>query len=335
MRSTRLPSWIERLAGLDDPRGPASVFLLDERELVFAHFLRRDAASPELAAVRRRELPAATFQEGALGGPLREPAEFHAVVAELAEAAATAVGASVAAAALVLPDRWLRLTFADLEQAPKNPEQREAALRFKLRKQVPFRVEELRVRSAPAGEGEEGATRFLIGFGVDHVLNQIEESFRRSGIRIGTVTNASLGAANGLRHVHPGGGSYLLLLAHHDGYSLLAHGPAGPALFRYKTIDPALPDDVADRLAVRELKLSRSFIEHRRLFSGNGGPPDQTLMLAPEGAREAWRRRLEDGLGLPAHILDDEAALGSAVEPGAIHLAQALPMLGASLTVRT
>ena len=325
--------WIERLVGLDDPRGPASVFLLDERELVLAHFLRQNGSVPELVAVRRRELPADTFQEGALGGPLREPAQFREVVSELRQAADLATAGPVTAAALVLPDRWLRLTFAELEEVPKKPQRREEALRFKLRRQVPFRVEELRVRGRRAGAGEDGAARFLIGFGIEHVLAQIEASFRGAGIHIGAVTNESLSAADGFARIDGDAGAFLLLLAHRDGYSLLAHADEGPALFRYKGIDPELNVSVASGLAVRDLRLTRSFIEERKIFGGERTLPGHVLMLASEEARGIWRERLEDGLGLPARILDGNGVFRAGPASPDIDVEQALPMLGASLTV--
>jgi len=313
------------------------VFLLDERELVLAHFARQNGPTPELQAVRRRELPSDTFQEGTLGGPLREPAQFHDVVAELQQAADTATGGPVRAAALVLPDRWLRLTFAELEDVPRNPKLREEALRFKLRKQVPFRVEELRVRGARtgAGAGAGESTRFLVAFGVERVLAQIEDSFRRAGIHIGMVTNASLGAAHGIRQMQDDTGAFLLLIAHRDGYSLLAHTEDGPALYRYKTFDPALPPADASRLAVRELRLTRSFIEERSLFGAGAGLPEHVLMLAAEASRATWRERLEEALGLPARVFDDTTISGNGSEAGELDLDRALPMLGASLSVRT
>ena len=311
------------------------MFLLDERELVLAHFVRQSGPTPELQAVRRRELPADTFQDGALGGPLREPAQFHDVVAELQQAADTATGGPVRAAALVLPDRWLRLTFAELEDVPRNPKLREEALRFKLRKQVPFRVEELRVRGARTGDGAGESTRFLVAFGVERVLAQIEDSFRRAGIHIGMVTNASLGAAHGIRQMQDDTGAFLLLIAHRDGYSLLAHTEDGPALYRYKTFDPALPPSDASRLAVRELRLTRSFIEERSLFGAGAGLPEHVLMLAAEASRATWRERLEEALGLPARVFDDTTISGNGSEAGELDLDRALPMLGASLSVMT
>ena len=311
------------------------MFLLDERELVLAHFLRQDGSVPELQTVRRRELPADTFQDGALGGPLREPAQFHEVVAELQQAADIAIGEPVTHAALVLPDRWLRLTFARLEEVPGKPHLREEALRFKLRKQVPFRVEELRVRGRRTGPAGNDGTRFLIGFGVEHVLAQIEDSFRRAGIHIGAVTNESLSAADGLVRLHGDSGPFLLLVAHPDGYSLLAHADEDPTLFRYKGIDPELPSSVASNLAVRDLRLTRSFIEERELFGAGRTLPAHALVLAAEGARSVWRDRLEEGLGLPARNLDGNGAFGSETATAEIGVQRALPMLGASLAVRT
>ena len=311
------------------------MFLLDERELVLAHFLRHDGSAPELRVVRRRELPSDTFQEGALGGPLREPAQFHEVVAALQQAADAAIGEPVTRAALVLPDRWLRLTFAELEEVPGRPHLREEALRFKLRKQVPFRVEELRVRGKRTGAADNGAARFLIGFGVEHVLAQIEDSFRRTGIHIGAVTNESLGAADGLVSLRGDTGPFLLLVAHADGYSLLAHAEENPILFRYKSIDPDLPSSVASHLAVRDLRLTRSFIEERELFGARRNLPSHALLLAAEEVHGVWRERLERGLGAPARIVDGNGALGVRSTAAEIGVQQALPMLGAALAVRT
>lgn len=311
------------------------MFLLDERELVLAHFLRQDGSVPELQVVRRRELPSDTFQEGALGGPLKEPARFHEVMATFRQAAETAIGEPVTHAALVLPDRWLRLTFAELEEVPGKAQLREEALRFKLRKQVPFRVEELRVRGTRTGAAENGAARFLIGFGVEHVLAQIEDSFRRTGIHVGAVTNESLGAAEGLVSLRGDTSPFLLLVAHADGYSLLAHADENPILFRYKNIEPDLPSSVASRLAVRDLRLTRSFIEERELFGARRNLPAHALLLAAEEARGVWRDRLEQGLGLPTRIVDGNGALAFRPATEEIDMQQALPMLGAALAVRT
>ena len=311
------------------------MFLLDEHQLVLAHFVRQEGSTPVLQAVRRRELPAETFQEGALGGPLREPAEFHEVVAELQQAADTATGAPVTTAALVLPDKWLRLTFAELEDVPKKAHLREEALRFKLRKKVPFRVEELRVRGARVGVGGNGEARFLIGFGVEPVLAQTEDSFRRAGIHIGVVTNESLGAAQAIVHLRGDEDPFLLVIAHPDGYSLLAHSKQSPTLYRYKSIDPTLDSSVTRHLAVRELRLTRSFIEERELFGPDRPLPEHTLMLAAEEALGTWRERLEDGLRIPARRAGGNGNLDIGPETGDLGLEQALPMLGAALTVRT
>ena len=56
-------------------------------------------------------------------------------------------------------------------------------------------------------------------------------------------------------------------------------------------------------------------------------------MLAAEPSRAIWRERLENGLGLEARVLRDDPAAGDGAEPGQLAIDQALPMLGASLTV--
>jgi len=246
-------------------------------------------------------------------------------------------GSAVAAAALVLPDRWLRMTFVHLEDVPRNARQRQEALRFKLRKQVPFRVEELRVRGAETEAGRGESARFLIAFCVERVVAQVEDSFRRNGIHIGLVTNASLSAAHGIRQVYGEDGASLLFLARPDGYALLAHAGNGPAFYRYKNLDPALPAPVVTRRVVRELRMTKSFSEERELFGPEGALPEHTLLLASESTRGPWSERLEAGLGLEALAFQSNGRNNETFPSGPdspdLPPELFLPMLGASLSV--
>ena len=53
--------------------------------------------------------------------------------------------AAVRDASLVMPDAWLRVTFTESGDLPSAADARDEVLRWKLRRLVPFRVDELRV----------------------------------------------------------------------------------------------------------------------------------------------------------------------------------------------
>ncbi len=196
MRSTRLPSWIERLAGLSPRPAPPHVFALEPEKLSYARF-RRAGGKTALERYETVALPPESFQKGILGGPPRQDANLGQAIATLLER----VGAPVPEASLVLPDAWLRSAFAEVSDLPKDRTQLDEVLRFKLKRLVPFRVDELRlsgIEVSPLAKQDE-PRRLMIGFALESLLDRLETLFEQAGTRLGQVGSASLAVLRALR----------------------------------------------------------------------------------------------------------------------------------------
>jgi hypothetical protein len=249
----------------------------------------------ELIEAREQPLPPDGFHSGPLGGPAREP-----------EALGNALDALVAGegqieeASLVLPDQWLRLAFGELTEMPKGRQGRAEAFRFKLRQLVPFRVEELRVEGfevAPLADQEE-PRRVVIAFCVEALARQLERLFAERGIALGLITSESLALGSLLEAARDEAeGLAVQVLQKSDAYTLLVSSAAGPVLFRHKASDAALDPAIRATAIVRELRMTRSFLEERL----PGLRLERAVVVAADPAD--WASWLREGLGVDAQPL--------------------------------
>ncbi len=316
MRSTKSRSWTDgalaRLLGFGPLPVPPAVFGLDAGRLRFARFAR-DGALRVLEA-HEVELPADAFHSGPLGGPPRSPEGFGEILRAVLERCSSPVHD----ASLVLPDAWLRVLFTESEELPAGEEARDEVLRWKLRRLVPYRVDELRVagfETAPL-PGQQEPSWLLLGFGVEALLAQLEEVFTAHGVRLGAISPRSLALLAGLP---PAEGLTALVVVDAESYALVfGRGVAGgvePVLHRYKAWSPALPQEARRAQVARELRLTRTFLAER--FGAQGLAA--VLLLAPPELAPAWRDWLEEGLGQPPRLLGGEALrLADPLAPAAL-----------------
>jgi hypothetical protein len=280
---------------------PSHAFRVDGGAVGYAGFERR---GDTLALVRAEQvdLDPETFQEGLLGGPAREPAGLRGRVAELVQRLD-----GVREAALVLPDAWLRLAFVDVATLPAAAGERDEVLRWKLKRLVPFRVEELRLAASEVaplpGQNPEEPHRLLLGFGIDSLLTQLEEAFAAAGVRLGRMTSESLAllsavAAGGAAGDGDRGLTALALVAD-GGYTLAFVHRGLPVLHRYKGFAGHLPDASRGGMVSRDLRLTRTFLED----SLPGLGVDRALVAAPAGLGEPWLDWLGESLEAPAELL--------------------------------
>ncbi len=323
MRSTKLPSWIERLLGVEPVPSPPHVFALDGERLRYGQFVN-DRHGFRLRAFREASLPRDPFQHGPLGGPLRDPAAFRALVAGMVKE----IPGGAREASLVLPDTWLRVTFTESGDLPRDASALEDVLRWKLKRLVPFRVDELRVNATEVSPvpGQEEPRRLLLGFAVEQLLAQIEDGFAAAGVRIGQISNASLSLLAAVAPSVAGAFSALVLVGD-EGYTLIFSRGGEPVLHRYKGFTGNLPEASRASFVGRDLKLTRNFLDEHFPGSSIGS----VLLLSPPELEPAWLDRLEEGLGAPAAPVDGRHLPPLRAEEASVPPWRSLaPMLGAA-----
>jgi hypothetical protein len=323
VRSTKLPSWIKRLLGVEPVPSPPHVFALDGERLRYGQFVN-DRHGFRLRAFREAALPRDPFQHGPLGGPLRDPAAFRALVTGMVKA----IPGGAREASLVLPDTWLRVTFTESGDLPRDASALEDVLRWKLKRLVPFRVDELRVNATEVSPipGQEEPRRLLLGFAVEQLLAQIEDGFAAAGVRIGQISNASLSLLAAVAPSVAGVYSALVLVGD-EGYTLIFSRGGEPVLHRYKGFTGTLPEASRAAFVGRDLKLTRNFLDEHFPGSAIGS----VLLLSPPELEPAWLDRLEEGLGAPAAPVDGRHLPPLRAEEASVPPWRSLaPMLGAA-----
>jgi hypothetical protein len=316
-------AWWQRLLGFDPIPAPPSVFALDAHRLRYAQVVR-DRQGYRYRNGAQVALPPDSFHAGMLGGPLRDPAAFALRVGELVRG----IAGGVKEASLVIPDAWLRVTFTESGELPRQADAREEVLRWKLKRLVPFRVEELRVSAvevAPLPVQEEPG-RLLLGFGVEQLLEQLEEAFTANGVHLGRITNASLALLSAVEL--PADGSFsALVLVEEEGYTLIFARGGEPVLHRFKGLAGPLLEGAEGGFITRDLKLTRNFLDEH--FSGS--PLGTVLLVAPPEAEPQWAERLREGLGANVLPLDGRHLVPLRSEdPAAPSWRELAPLLGAA-----
>lgn len=314
-----------KLLGFDPVGVPPHVFALDGERLRYGQFTR-DRHGFRLRAFREAALPRDPFQHGPLGGPPRDPAAFRQLVAGLVKS----IPGGVRDASLVLPDTWLRVNFSESGDLPKTADALDEVLRWKLRRLVPFRVDDLRVGATEVSPlpGQQEPRRLLLGFAAEPLMAQVEEAFSAAGVRLGQVTNASLALLSALSPSSIQAGAFAaLVVVGSEGYTLIFARGSEPVLHRYKAFTGTLPEGSRTSFVARDLKLTRNFLDEH--FPGSRLGP--VLLLAPPELEPSWLDRLEQGLDTPAAPLDGRHLPPLRVEEAAVPAWRDLaPMLGAA-----
>lgn len=248
---------------------PPHVFFVDDHQLAYAGFERRSEDAWALTSWKRVDLPPDCFQDGRLGGPLKNREAFDAALAEVSDA----FPAPFREASLVLPDAWVRVSFTEGGDLPRDPQARLEVLRFKLKRLVPFRVEELRVSALEVASDDGEPPRLAIAFALESLLSQLEDAFEAAGIRLGQIVAASLAL---LAAVEPESGRVLALaLVRPNDYTLsFVEGP-DPLLQRYKSRSESVQ---------RDLLLTRTFLETQHELTTVG----KALLVAPPELEPRW-----------------------------------------------
>lgn len=326
MRSIKLPLWIERILGLDPVQVPPHVFALSGDAIAYGSFHRGEAGYV-FESIQRWELPSDLFSDGVLGGPLQEPRVFREQVRGFVDSLA----GPIEAASLILPDTWLRLTFLELAEMPRKAREREEILRWKLKRLVPFRVEDLRIDPLEVDPfpSQEEPVRLLVGFGISMLISQIEDGFQAAGVEIGSITNATLATLASLQYAVSSDDLAALVMVQEDAYTLSYFRGGEPLLYRYKAHGEMARGALAGTVR-RDLRMTAGFVQQH--FPGLA--LQRAFLLAEPEAEDLWLSWLYDELEAPPEPLSFEHFQLTRTQVGPTWL-QTAPLLGAaSLEVR-
>lgn len=323
MKSTGLPSSISRLLGGAEPVPPHAFAVTDGR-LAGASF-RREAGRWRLVERHAVALPAGALASSPLGGPVADAGALAAAVGDLVGRFAKRPHH----ASLVLPDEWARGLVVELGDLPARAELRGEILRFRLRKLVPFRVEDLRIAASPIERvaEQEDPVRALVAYASEPLCAGFESAFAAAGVRLGQIVGASLARLAALAHGARLRGLVALAAVEPGGLVLICARDGEPVLWRQKSFVESEGGSAAEARAPQlaaELRLTRTFLEERLGAAG----VDAVVLTASEAGSALWSAALEDGFGRPvARLATDWLPLVAESAAGAdVELA---PLLGA------
>lgn len=184
-----------------------------------------------------------------------------------------------AKAGLVIPDYAVRVSILDFDELPGDEEQRLALVRFRLKKGVPFSIEDAQVSYAVQPANPQRKKLEVLAAAIARpVLNEYETLLRNSGYQVGLVVPSSL-AALPLYPALPGA---LTLVAKLSGniFSIVLLEDRQIRVFRCVDLasEESLPEDQPELMSTL-LQQTFAFAEDE------WGQPVQHLVLCGFGSR--------------------------------------------------
>ena len=166
------------------------------------------AGSPRAPSQHRQEVLAERGLTASPSAPnLLKPNFYRDVLPRLSPLS----GAKRPATALVIPDYAVRMAILDFQEFPAGELERIALIRFRLRKSVPFHIDEAQLSYAIQKE-EPKAVEVLAVAIARPILDEYEALFVEAGYRVGIVIPSCLAALR-LCHAGVAGPSLLIKVA--------------------------------------------------------------------------------------------------------------------------
>ena len=251
------------------PKYPSVAVEIDRGQLTLVRVAPRRRARPVVEAFRIQEAP-----EHALGGTLFKPnlgspAELSRQASELFERSGTKPGKM----SLILPDNLAKVSIVTLPERPATLKLMREMLRFKLRRSVPFRLEDAMISSwVLPGPGPE--LNVLVAVMLRSVVEQYEAAFEAAGAQPGLVDLCTPSLFNLVRPAMvkavASGTDAALLNCTRNYFTLMIVRADRAVFFRCKTYAGGEEDDASGRLAVMARELTSSFSYYAEKLGGSG-----------------------------------------------------------------
>jgi hypothetical protein len=251
-----------RLQALFRTPPPVHAFAAGEDQLVYGRLTRnRDA----LMRVERAPIGPGWFHLGPVGLLQVDRQALAAAISALLRRLERAPQLG----SLVTPNAWVRSVVVDAGEIPRNREEAEEVVRWRLKKILPCRPEEVRVDFASGS----GNGRILVVLALDRPLAAVEETFAAAGVELGRIEPAVLA----LTALLPASAASVLLAAVEDrALAMVVLAEGKPVLVRHKP----LPADTGRAEAFVHREMSRT-LAHARDQEKLSGPV--SVWLASDG----------------------------------------------------
>jgi type IV pilus assembly protein PilM len=251
------------------PSWPPVAVEIDRGRLVLAR-VKRARGKPALEAFRVQETPDHLLSPSLFKPNLGTPAELAAQLRDLFARSGTKPGRI----SVVLPDNVARVSIVSLPEKPAGPRELADVLRFKLRKSVPFRLEDAVISSWPVATDGPGHD-LLVAVMLRSTIEQVEVAFDAAGARVGLVDLATPSLYNlartELTKAAASGKDAALLNCAPGYFTLLIVRKDRVAFYRCKSYANGNGDNgAAASLIARELASSLSYYQEKLQGAGIG-----------------------------------------------------------------
>ncbi len=248
-----------------------------------------------LAGHARSSLPEGLFTSSMTSPRIKDA---PVLVRTIGEALADAGAESSGRVSLALPDTTARVSLLDFQELPSSHEQISELVRWRLKKSVPFELEDSQISWEELGRAEDGRVQMLVAVAPSDGMRQIENLFEALGVRVGLVDLASFNVFNVLRldglfeedGGTPGGTTrdLALLSATPTYFSLMITRGSRLIFYRAKSYHVRGGYRGGDSLRVvqRELRTTLSYYEEHLLGEGIGTLHVRVVGIEPDGLLE-------------------------------------------------
>ncbi len=243
------------------------------------------------AVVQYVELPQGALEPSPVKDNMVDTAAFAHAVAHLVPATSKR---GRRGAALILPDNAVRLAVLDFETFPDKDDEREALIRFRLKKTLPFDVDQAALSWHLQTGGNEKNRRVVAAVTPAEIVIRYETAFRAAGLHPGLVTCTPLA----LMDLLPASGYFLVAHKAAGALTVLALRDGVLILARTLELVPNTPDPLEE--ISTDLYPTLVYLEDQA-----GGRPDRLLLLGFGEDSETAATRLGVELDIPADSLDE------------------------------
>lgn len=264
---------------------PPNVVVVDESGFGAVKFVREKESIFVLVSNYLSIPEGRLFEKMPLGGRLEKKEEARELFSSLIER----VG-KIDAVVLLVPDVWYRLAIIEVENFPHDEDTRLDVIRWKLKKSVPVRPEELRIDYEILRE-DKGITKLLLGFCSEQFLSDLENLLESFDIKVGWITNETVSAYRAVKSIIDTFSVSSLLLASKRYYTLTVFNERRPVIYRFKKMVKELDEE--EKSIRRDLRLTAVYIREKLGIN----LPERNLVVAEQKTSSRWGELLKRELG--------------------------------------